>query len=121
MKLVRHGLSLLITAALLGGCAHVAPVGVTTAGEIAKRSTIDTLQVEAPGVAPAPLRVRVLLPPGYDAKAAIGYPVLYVNDGQDLEAVGLQATLATLYAQGTIRPVIVVAIDMPPDRMGAYF
>ena len=82
MKLVRHGLSLLITAALLGGCAHVAPVGVTTAGEIAKRSTIDTLQVEAPGVAPAPLRVRVLLPPGYDAKAAIGYPVLYVNDGR---------------------------------------
>lgn len=120
MSPVQHALSLLIAGALLCGCAHVAPARVVTADEIARRSTVDTLQVDAPGVAPAPLRVRVLLPPDYDAKAAIGYPVLYVNDGQDLEAVGLQATLASLHAEGTIRPLIVVAIDMPPDRIGAY-
>ncbi|HEU0307203.1 MAG TPA: alpha/beta hydrolase-fold protein [Lysobacter sp.] len=120
MSPVRHALSLLIAGALLCGCAHVAPPRAVTADEIARRSTVDTLQVDAPGVAPAPLRVRVLLPPDYDAKAAIGYPVLYVNDGQDLEAVGLQATLASLHAEGTIRPLIVVAIDMPPDRIGAY-
>ena len=48
------------------------------------------------------------------------YPVLYVNDGQDMEAVGMLDTLARLYADGSIRPVIVVAIDMPRDRMGGY-
>lgn len=116
----RHSLPLLLAGALLCGCTHVAPPRAATADEVAQRLTIDTLQIEAPGVAPAPLRVRVLLPPGYDARAAIGYPVLYVNDGQDLEAVGLRATLAALYAQRTIRPVIVVAIDMPADRMAAY-
>jgi enterochelin esterase-like enzyme len=120
VSLARQALPFLFAGALLCACAHVAPPRTVSAEDIARRSTTDTLQVEAPGVAPAPLRVRVLLPPHYDAKAAIGYPVLYVNDGQDMEAVDLQATLASLYAQGTIRPAIIVAIDMPPDRMGAY-
>lgn len=81
---------------------------------------IDVLQVPAPDVADAPLRVRVHRPPGYDAQAAIGHAVLYVNDGQDAEAVGLADTLATLARGGTIRAPLVVAIDMPPDRMAAY-
>lgn len=81
---------------------------------------VDILQLDAPGIATASLRVRVLLPPGYRSDAAPGYPVLYLNDGQDLAAVGLQATLARLYAQDAIRPLIVVAIDMPPERMAAY-
>lgn len=110
----------MLSAALSAGCAHIASPRSPTAAEIASRSRVDTLQADAPGIASAPLRVRVYLPPDYDAKAAIGYPVLYVNDGQDAEAVGLQPTLAALYAGATIRPVIVVAIDMPPDRMGAY-
>jgi predicted alpha/beta superfamily hydrolase len=80
----------------------------------------DTLQVPAPGIAPTPLRVRVLLPPGYRPDAAIGYAVLYVNDGQDMEAVGLRPTLAALERDDAIRAPIVVAIDMPPDRMGGY-
>ncbi|HEV8693268.1 MAG TPA: alpha/beta hydrolase-fold protein, partial [Lysobacter sp.] len=113
-------ITLIVAAVLCSGCAHVAPPRILTPEEGAGRSQVDTLHVDAPGIAPAPLRVRVYLPPDYDAQAAIGYPVLYVNDGQDMEAVRLQATLASLYAQGTIRPVIVVAIDMPPDRMGAY-
>jgi len=117
----RVGSTVVLLAALLsGGCAHVAPAAAVTPEDVAQRSKVDALQLDAPGVAPAPLRVRVYLPPDYDAHAAIGYPVLYVNDGQDMEAVGLQATLAALYAQKMIRPVIVVAIDMPPDRMGAY-
>lgn len=110
----------LLSAALSAGCAHMTSPRASTAAEIASRPRVDTLQVDAPGVASAPLRVRVYLPPDYDAKAAIGYPVLYVNDGQDAETVGLQPTLAALYADETIRPLIVVAIDMPPDRMGAY-
>jgi enterochelin esterase-like enzyme len=82
--------------------------------------SVDTFTLAAPTVSPAPIRIRVWLPPGYDASAARRYPALYINDGQDMEAVGLQATLAQLYADDVIRPVIVVAIDMPPDRMAAY-
>lgn len=37
----------------------------------------------APGVADEPLRIDVHLPDGYHAQACIGYPVLYLNDGQD--------------------------------------
>jgi enterochelin esterase-like enzyme len=108
---------LLVLAALLSACAHRAPVAVAPAhGPL----VVDSFGIAAPGVAPAPLHVRVWLPPAYDAAATRCYPVLYVNDGQDMEAVGLQATLERLYAEDTIRPLIVVAIDMPPERMAAY-
>lgn len=120
MSPVRIAAALMSAVLLCGGCAHDMPRSTPTADEVAARSQVDTLQVEAPGVALAPLRVRVYLPPDYDAKATIGYPVLYLNDGQDAEAVALQPTLASLYADGAIRPLIVVAIDMPPDRMAAY-
>ena len=46
------------------------------------------------------------------------HPVLYANDGQDMEAVGLEASFARCKAEGVDLP-IVVAIDMPRDRMGA--
>lgn len=98
-----------------------------------------TLQLPAPGLAPDGLRVRVYLPPGYDASFPGGYPVVYVNDGQDAEAVGLQPArdamvLGASMSSGEddppssdvdlapvdIVPVILVAIDAPPDRMAAY-
>lgn len=79
----------------------------------------EEMQVAATGVSSTPLRVRVYLPPGYDQSRA-RYDVLYVNDGQDMEAVGLRATLGDLYARNAIRRVLVVAIDMPPDRMAGY-
>ena len=79
----------------------------------------DEIMLDATGVSPSPIRVRVLLPPGY-ADAEARYPVLYLNDGQDLEAVGAEATLQHLYAVHDIVPVIVVAIDMPQDRMAGY-
>jgi predicted alpha/beta superfamily hydrolase len=37
-----------------------------------------------------------------------------------MEAVGMQGTLQHLYARHAIRRIIVVAIDMPPDRMAGY-
>ena len=83
------------------------------------RTAIDELALAAPGVSPSPMRVRVLLPPGY-AEGTARYPVLYMNDGQDLRDVGVEATLQWLYADNEIEPLIVVAIDMPPDRMGGY-
>lgn len=78
------------------------------------------LHLAAPGVSPEPLRVRVWLPPGYAADPHHRYPVLYVNDGQDLEAVGLIGTLRRLARDRATRIPIVVAIDAPPDRMSAY-
>jgi predicted alpha/beta superfamily hydrolase len=85
---------------------------------------IETLTVPAPGLAAGGIRVRVFLPSDYDASAAIGYPVLYLNDGQDAQAVGLQRTIDALAGSTNdgerINPPIAVAIDMPPDRMAAY-
>jgi S-formylglutathione hydrolase FrmB len=81
---------------------------------------VETLQLAAPGLSSNPIRVRVVLPAGYRDEAATGYPVLYVNDGQDLEAVAVRETLSRMTADGAMRPVIAVAIDMPPDRMAAY-
>ncbi|MES2671726.1 MAG: alpha/beta hydrolase-fold protein [Pseudomonadota bacterium] len=81
---------------------------------------IDVLTLPVPDLAPDGLRVRVFLPQAYDPASRTGYPVLYLNDGQDAEAVALQTTLDGLIARGEIRPVIAVAIDMPRDRMAAY-
>lgn len=81
---------------------------------------IDTLTLSIPGLAPDGLRVRVFLPADYDPTSQIGYPVLYLNDGQDAEAVALQTTLDDMTGRGEIRPAIAVAIDMPAERMAAY-
>ena len=79
---------------------------------------IDTLRLAAPGVDDAPLRVRVYrLAVGSDDTRR--QDVLYANDGQDMEAVGLEDALRALDAEGVALP-IVVAVDMPRDRMGAY-
>lgn len=77
------------------------------------------LALNAPAFAPEQINVTVYLPPDYAVSDA-RYPVLYANDGQDMDAVGLQDTLATLYAQHAIRPVIVVAVDMLKDRVSGY-
>lgn len=109
----------LAVAMLLGGCAHapsVQPRRVETAAEW----RVDSFDLPAPAFAPEQVHVHVILPPGYDGGAARRYPVLYVNDGQDRQAVGLRETLARLHGDGTIRPPIVVAIDMLHDRMGTY-
>ena len=46
--------------------------------------------------------------------------MLYVNDGQDMDAVRLADTLGELRDTDAIRPLLVVAIDMPADRLAAY-
>lgn len=84
------------------------------------QAVIQTLHVPAPGVSEAPMRVRVMLPTGYRRDARPGYPVLYLNDGQDFEAVNVQARVSSMQRRGEIRPMLVVAIDMPPDRMAGY-
>ncbi|MBR7719206.1 alpha/beta hydrolase-fold protein [Hymenobacter properus] len=54
------------------------------------------------------VEVSILLPPAGLAASA-PYPVLYLNDGQDLERLGLQATLDTLYSKEAVRPFVLVA------------
>lgn len=76
--------------------------------------------LEAKAFAPDKVKLAIHLPPGYDPAAAIDYPVLYLNDGQDAAAVELEPTLARLYADDAMEKIIVVAIDMLPDRMGTY-
>lgn len=77
------------------------------------------LALPATAFAPEAINVTVYLPPGY-ATSQERYPVLYANDGQDMDAVGLADTLATLYARHAIGPVIVVAVDMLKDRAAGY-
>ncbi|OOG46034.1 alpha/beta hydrolase-fold protein [Rhodanobacter sp. C01] len=85
-------------------------------------AVVVRLQLDAPAFAPERIKVAVYLPPGYDSAAAARrhYPVLYANDGQDMPAVGLQPTLAKLYLEHAIEPIIVVAIDMLADRASGY-
>ena len=54
--------------------------------------------------------IDVYLPEGYASTTDATYPVLYANDGQDMETMGLAGTLDTLQRSGRITPVIVVAV-----------
>ena len=89
------------------------------AGAVYGTPTNDSFQLPSPAFAPQAFHVTVYLPAGY-AAGSERYPVLYANDGQDMPAVGLQATLANLYARHAIAPVIVVAVDALPDRLALY-
>jgi enterochelin esterase-like enzyme/uncharacterized damage-inducible protein DinB len=64
------------------------------------------------------VEVSILLPPA--SAAVVPYPVLYLNDGQDLERLGLQATLDTLYTSGAIRPFVLVAPHANEQRVQEY-
>ena len=62
--------------------------------------------------------LSVLLPPGPASPGPL--PVLYLNDGQDLERLQLQATLDALYAAGALRPFVVVAPHANEQRVQEY-
>jgi len=102
--------------------ASTASVHATESDAAAAAIQVVRLQLVAPAFAPQLIKIAIYLPPGYERAAAQGrhYPVLYANDGQDMPAVGLQATLARLYHEDAIEPVIVVAIDMLADRASGY-
>jgi predicted alpha/beta superfamily hydrolase len=64
--------------------------------------------------------VRVWVPPGYDAASATRYPVLYLNDGQNLFEPAtafagvdwrVSQTAERLIIDGKIPPLIIVGID----------
>lgn len=63
--------------------------------------------------------IDIFLPPDYDASGAGRFPVLFFNDGQDMEAVRLADTLMALYTKHQIPSVIVVAIHAG-ERLQEY-
>jgi enterochelin esterase-like enzyme len=54
--------------------------------------------------------IDVFLPRGYAEARGRVYPVLYANDGQDMQAVELARQLDSLQLKGAMEPTIVVAI-----------
>jgi enterochelin esterase-like enzyme len=73
--------------------------------------------------------LRVWLPPDYDGWGATRYPVLYLNDGQNLfdpatAFAGVHwrvgETAARLIAERKIRPLIIVGIDNTKNRAQEY-
>ncbi len=64
--------------------------------------------------------IDVLLPPAYYHDKHQHYPVLYLNDGQDLDALHLPTTLAHMYSHGHLKPMILVAIHATRDRVHEY-
>lgn len=73
--------------------------------------------------------LRVYLPPSYRENLAKRYPVLYVQDGQNLfDAAtaaygtewGIDETVDRLVGAGVMDEVIVVGIDNTPDRIAEY-
>lgn len=83
--------------------------------------------IERLGVVPSahvPAReVQVWLPPGYAQEAARRYPVLYLQDGQNVfddaaagEEWGVDETAQQLVSAGAVGPLIVVAIASGPQR-----
>ncbi len=73
--------------------------------------------------------VAVWLPPGYDADPARRYPVVYLQDGQNVldaatSAFGVEwcadEAADRLIRAKAIPPIILVAIDNTPARIGEY-
>ncbi len=63
--------------------------------------------------------LHIFLPPHY-RETQTRYPVLYLNDGQDVGQLRLRETLARLTAHGRIQPLIVVAIPTTANRLQEY-
>ncbi|TAE35972.1 MAG: esterase family protein [Runella slithyformis] len=65
------------------------------------------------------ITIDFILPPNYEKHPDRAYPVLFMNDGQDVERLQMQAVLRQLYQQNHIRHFILVAVHCG-DRMQEY-
>jgi iron(III)-enterobactin esterase len=66
------------------------------------------------------LSIDVYLPPDYRRNKHLKYPLLIVNDGQDLPRMGMVKILENLYLRKQIPPIIVVGIHADDNRMREY-
>lgn len=83
------------------------------------RVRIDTLANFPSRILNRSRTVRIVLPPGYRSDRG-KYPVLIMNDGQDLEAMRIPQTLDSLYRNKAIRPMILVAVHATDARIQEY-
>lgn len=67
-----------------------------------------------------PVCLDVFLPPNHFSGSHKPCPTLWINDGQDLPAVGMGPTLQRLHEEGKIPGIIVVAIHAGEERMQEY-
>ncbi|WP_310589819.1 alpha/beta hydrolase [Larkinella soli] len=65
-----------------------------------------------------PVVLEVILPPGYSSSGE-GLPVLYLNDGQDLERLRMAAVLDSMFRERRVRAFVLVAIHAG-DRIQEY-
>ncbi len=79
---------------------------------------IDTLADFPSAILGRSRTVRIVLPPGYRADRR--YPVLFMNDGQDLEGMRVPQVLDSLYRKRTIQPLILVAVHATDARLQEY-
>jgi predicted alpha/beta superfamily hydrolase len=96
------------------------PVVIPRAGAIRTHAAFPSRFV-------APRDVHVYLPPGYESERERSYPVLYMQDGQnvfDPASVGkewqLDETADELIEAGRIEPLIVVAVANTKERRDEY-
>lgn len=61
--------------------------------------------------------LSIILPPFYEQKP---YPVLWLNDGQDISSMQLTKILDDLYQQKVIKHILVVGIHANEDRLQEY-
>jgi enterochelin esterase-like enzyme len=62
----------------------------------------------------------VVMPPDYFNQKGEKYKVLYMNDGQDFEALKLESTLNNLYTKKEIESFILVAVYSSDNRLQEY-
>jgi predicted alpha/beta superfamily hydrolase/DNA-nicking Smr family endonuclease len=76
-----------------------------------------------------PRTIAIYLPPGYDNDRSLSYPVLYMQDGQNIfdEATAfagvewsMDETAERLIRSGRIEPLIIVGVYNTPDRLTEY-
>ena len=94
-------------------------------GKRKRQRLLGTIEViTLPGVAATQLgnqrEIKVYLPPRYRTREDERFDVLYINDGQECEALGLRDTLARLTAARRIRPIITVAVPTNDNRLHEY-
>ncbi|AKD58580.1 alpha/beta hydrolase [Spirosoma radiotolerans] len=86
----------------------------------AERTTVTVQQPDSLQSVPLnrTVHLTIILPPNYHS-TDIAYPVLYLNDGQDLSRLHMTSVLDSLYQKMAIRPFVLVGIHAG-DRIQEY-
>jgi metallo-beta-lactamase class B len=120
-------MSLTMTLTLLGGTVTACAAARAGASAVRARtaSRVDTLSVAMPELGGRMRKIRVYLPAGY-AEGRTAYPVLYLQDAQQLFSPGpfgdwlADEHLDSLIGHGRLGGLIVVGVDNSERRWDEY-